>query len=246
MRIRSSIFAAALTGLLGVPGRATILFDQTPTNTNGFSITDFRLADDFTLSNSSTITDVLFYYVYSQDGSLSDLGAVTYAIYTNSAGALGTALRSGTIASSSVTRTDQSALSCFCGSAAFSITPLALAAGSYWLELHADTSFTGDNGGLAIDWAAVNDNAHLGALFNASGLTPDTPVNLSGYNQYAFQLDGATVPEPSTLALLGIGLSILAAKARRRSGRVNPGSITDQALANQPRWDRNGCDIPRR
>jgi len=67
VRIRSSIFAAALMGLLGVPGRAsTVLFSQGPTNTNGFSITETRLADDFVLSEPiNTATDLLFYYTFS-------------------------------------------------------------------------------------------------------------------------------------------------------------------------------------
>jgi PEP-CTERM motif len=194
-------------GLLTVPGRAsTVLFDQTPTNTNGFSITDFRLADDFTLSNPSTVTDLLFYYVAQ---SLSDLGAVTYAIYANNAGALGAVRQSATITSGSVTRTGQSALCPTCASASFSIAPLPLAAGSYWLELHAGTSFTDTNGGFDVDWAAVDDNATLVARYNASGLKPDTPVDSSGFNQYAFQVIG-TVPEPGTLALLTLGLFILA------------------------------------
>jgi hypothetical protein len=65
VRTRSSIFAAALICLLVLPGRASaVLFSQGPTNTNGFSITETRLADDFTLANQSTITDLLIYYTF--------------------------------------------------------------------------------------------------------------------------------------------------------------------------------------
>jgi PEP-CTERM motif len=146
-------------GLLGVPGRAaTVLFDQTPTNTNGFSITDFS-------------------------------------------------------------RTGQSALCPTCASATFSIAPLPLAAGTYWLELHAGTSFTDTNGGFDVDWAAVDDNATLIARNSASGLKPDTPVDSSGFNQYAFQAIGTTVPEPGALTLLAVGLFLFAVKGRRPSGR---------------------------
>lgn len=224
MRIRSLIFAAALFGFLAGPGRATVLYDQTPTNTNGFSITDFRLADDFTLSSPSTVTDLLFFYNYSVDGSPSDLGAVTYAIYANNAGALGAVSQSETIASGSVTTTGESALCDTCASATFSITPLTLATGIYWLELHAGTSLTDPNtgnNGYEIWWGAVDDNATLVAQWDqGSGLTPDTAVDSSGYNQYAFQVIGtAAAPEPGTLALLAVGLSILAVNARRRAGR---------------------------
>ena len=220
MRIRSSIFAAVLMGLLAVPGRAsTVLFDQTPTNTNSFSITEFRLADDFALTEPiNTVTDLLFYYTYSEGGSPSDLGAVTYAIYTNSAGALGTVIDSQTIAGGSVTRTGQSTLCPTCASATFSIAPLPLAGGTYWLELHNGTSLT-DSSGFEIGWGAVDDNTDLIARYNGSGMTPDTPVDSSGFNQYAFQVFGTTVPEPGTLALLAVGLSILFVKARRPSGR---------------------------
>jgi hypothetical protein len=214
------VWAMALTlalsgGLLGVPGRAsTILFDQTPTNTNSFSITEFRLADDFTLSSLSTVTDLLFYYTYSEGGSPSDLDDATYAIYANHDGGLGTVLQSATIASGSITRTGQSVLCPTCASATFSIAPLPLAGGTYWLELHNGASLT-DNTGFEIGWGAVNDNADLIARFNASGMTPDTPVDSSGFNQYAFQVIGTTVPEPGALTLLVVGLSIIAVKACR-------------------------------
>ena len=131
-----------------------VLFDQTPTNTNSFSITEFRLADDFTLTNRSTITDLLFFYTYSSGGSPGDLGAVTYAIYTNSAGALGGVSQSETIAGGSVTRTGQSGLCPTCASATFSITPLPLAGGTYWLELHNGASLT-DSSGFEIGWGLI-------------------------------------------------------------------------------------------
>jgi hypothetical protein len=225
VRIRSSIFAAALMGLLGVPGRAsTVLFSQGPTNTNGFSITETRLADDFVLSEPiNTVTDLLFYYTFSSGGSPGDLGAVTYAFYANNSGALGTVLQTSTIASGSVTRTGQSGLCPTCASATFSIaTPLPLVGGTYWLELHNGMSLT-DTSGLEIGWGAVDDSnatAPLTAQWDqGTGMTPNTPVDSPGFNQYAFQVIGTTVPEPGATALLAVGLSILFVKARRPSGR---------------------------
>ena len=212
-------------GLLGVPGRAsTVLFSQGPTNTNGFSITETRLADDFVLSEPiNTVTDLLFYYTFSSGGSPGDLGAVTYAFYANNSGALGTVLQTSTIASGSVTRTGQSGLCPTCASATFSIaTPLPLVGGTYWLELHNGSSLT-DSTGFEIGWAAVDDSNATAPLIaqwdNGSGTTPNTPVNSSGFNQYAYQVIGTTVPEPGALALLAVGLSILFVKARRPSGR---------------------------
>ncbi len=217
MKTASILSAAGLVIVLAMPGRASPLFDQTPTNSNGFTITDYRLADDFTLSSPSTITDILFFY---EAQYITDLGAVTYAIYTNLAGTPGLTVQSATIPSGSVTRTDQSGLCSRCADATFSIASLTLAPGTYWLELHADTSLTGNNGGMDVDWAAVDDNNTLIARYNASGGTPDIPVNMTGYNQYAFQLIGSTatnaptVPEPGTLALFAIGLSLALSRAK--------------------------------
>jgi hypothetical protein len=221
VRIRSAIFAVALIGLLAVPGRAdVVLFDQSPTsgqptNGNQFSITSDRLADDFTLANVSTVNSLLFYYTAQNP---SDLASVSYAIYTNSAGTLGTVLASGT--TSVITRTGQGTNQCGnCSSAAFSITPVPLSGGTYWLELHNGTSLT-DTSELEVDWAAVDDNTTLIAQTDyGSGMKPNMPVGVPGYNQYAFQVIGTTVPEPGTLVLLALGLSILIVKARRAAAR---------------------------
>jgi hypothetical protein len=207
--------------LLAVPGRAsTVLFSQGPTNTNGFSITETRLADDFVLSEPiNTVTDLLFYYTFSSGGSPGDLGAVTYAFYANNSGALGTVLQTSTIGSGNVTRNGQSGLCPTCASATFSIaTPLPLVGGTYWLELHNGSSLT-DSTGFEIGWAAVDDSNATAPLIarwdQGSGMTPNTPVNSSGFNQYAYQVIGTTVPEPGALALLAVGLSLIALKARR-------------------------------
>ena len=211
-------------GLLGVPGRAdVVLFDQSPTsgqptNGNQFSITTDRLADDFTLANVSTVNSLMFYYTAQ---FASDLASVSYAIYTNSGGTLGTVVPGGSGTTSSITRAGQSTNQCGnCSSATFSlVTPVALAGGTYWLELHNGTSLT-DTGELEVDWAAVNDNTTLIAQTDyGSGMTPNMPVGVSGYNQYAFQVIGTTVPEPGTLVLLALGLSILIVKARRAAVR---------------------------
>jgi hypothetical protein len=203
----------AVLAVFAAVGQAAIIYDQTPTNTNGFSISDFRLADDFTLSSSHEITDILFFY---RAQILNDLDALTYGIYSNSSGTPGILIQSGTIASGSVTRTDESALCPTCASATFSITPLPLATGIYWLEIHAGTTFTDTNSGFNVDWAAAADNASLIARFNASGLKPDTPVNSADFNQYAFQVIGTPIPEPTTLGLVAAGLLLAGLWKHRR------------------------------
>src|SRR5258708_5807120 len=74
---------------LALPSHAsTVLFNQAPPgpDPNAVNITDFRAADDFTLGGLSTVTDILFYYRFADNGAATDLGDVTYAIYANSSG----------------------------------------------------------------------------------------------------------------------------------------------------------------
>jgi hypothetical protein len=106
-----------------------------------------------------------------------------------------------------------------CALASVSIAGVSVGPGTYWLELHAGSSLDdGTNSGtsFAIDWAAVDDNATLVAEYAGLGTVPNTPVDVSGYDDYAFQLTGQTVtatPEPGTAASLLLGLLWI---ARRR------------------------------
>ncbi len=215
-----------MLGILALPCYGSILFNQTPPDAdpNGFSMTDFRIADDFTLATSDTITDILFYFKFASGGTADDLGALTYAMYSDNAGTPGGLLQSETIASGSITRTDQNALCTTCASATFSISSLDLGVGTYWLELHADSTLTGNNGNFPIDWAAVADNTTYGARFDYSGGVPSSAINFPGFNQYAFQLSGigtsntaAPAPEPDTLVFVTLGGVMTAIKARRKS-----------------------------
>src|SRR5262249_45130289 len=151
---------------------------------------------------------------------INDLLNVTYVIYADGP-QLGPLIRTGTILAGDVTRTSQSVLCPTCASAQFSIAPLGLNPGNYWLELHAGNSVFDDNNGFNIDWAAVDDNLSQMARFNVSGGTPSIPVGLSGFNQYAFALNGApaAVPEPGAASLLASGLLLFFGKRAVREIR---------------------------
>jgi hypothetical protein len=208
--ILTILFCAALGCAL--PAHAGLIWDQTPVNGNALDFTNYRVADDFTVSTFSTISAVNFWY-FAQDQT--DLSNVTYGIYQNSAGALGSLLYSGTVAPNT-SPDNASVYGDFI--ATISLPSLTLSAGSYWLELHAGTSFTDptDNGGLTVQWATVNDNATGEALTNpGDGSLPGTPVNVSEFEQTAFQLNGSAVPEPSGGLLAASGLVLLLAASRR-------------------------------
>jgi len=162
-------------------------------------------------SNSSAPKGINFEYIFSGGGFPSDLSAISLAIYANNGGSPGTLIsEQDDIAVTG--SADGSNVCPNCALASFSITNVALGRGGYWLELHAGASLDdGTNAGttLEIDWAAVNDNATLVAQYAGLGTVPNTPVDVSGYNDYAFQLTGQTVtatPEPGTAASLLLGL----------------------------------------
>jgi hypothetical protein len=195
---------AIAAGLLLLPltVQADPLFSQGPPNGNNFDITDYRLADDFSVPANESLDHIGFWY---QAQDQSDLAAVTYAVYQDRGGALGALLGSGTINNPNTSYDSLSGL--FFGD--FPIAPLAVLGGStYWLELHAGASLT-DTSGFTVSWAAADDNATQIALANYLLNPPDSPVNFSGFDQYAFDLGGTPVPEPALAALILPGLLLL-------------------------------------
>jgi hypothetical protein len=212
---RRFFFAVLMTLMAAwsIPAGATLIFDQSPPNLNSGDIVGFRFADDFTLGGPSVVDAINFWY---QAQFQTDLSSVTYAVYANAAGALGTMLFTGTVTAS--TSFDSLNDNFF---ATLAVPNLSLSAGAYWLELHAGNSLTDSNGGLTVWWAGAADNATHVALWSATPNPPSIPENTSGYEQYGFQLDGtggssASVPEPSATLLVGTGLAVLYWWRRKR------------------------------
>jgi len=201
------LFVASVLAWTATEGWAGLLVDQSPPNGNSFDITDFRLADDFTLSSVASVNEIGFWY---QAQFQTDLAAVTYAVYRDNAGSLATLLQSDTI---NTPDTSFDPVSGFFF-ANFVITPISLGGGTYWLELHAGSTLT-DASGFTVSWAAAGDNLTNVALENLSLGLPDAPVNASGFDQYAFQLSGTQTPEPGPAALCALGFCAFAFAARR-------------------------------
>jgi hypothetical protein len=91
---------------------------------------------------------------------------------------------------------------------------LAVAAGTYWLELHEGTALNTSDG-TAVSWAGFN-NATGSSLFSGSlGTAP----NVNDVSERAFLLFDnslATVPEPASFALIGGGLAAMVLIMRKR------------------------------
>jgi len=193
-----------------VPIHASTIFDLGPPNNNALDMVDSRIANAFTLASAATITDVNFWY---QAQFESDLTNVAYAFYLDSAGTLGSLVTAGT--ATPLTSADPNAFL-----ASFTIPDLSLVSGVYWLELHAGSSLTSDNGGLTIWWAATDTSGVYPALTHSGSGLPDTPMTVPGFQQDAFQLmgtAGAAVPEPSTTLFDAGGLGMILALFLKRT-----------------------------
>jgi hypothetical protein len=136
---------------------------------------------------------------------------------TISAGAIGSLITSGTVNGLSGTFSGLT----HSGSQAnidilnFSlVAPVTLAAGTYWLELHEGTSLTA-NDQTNIGWELSQSTGN--ALQDA--VSANVPVDPAS-DELAFQLfdngGSSPTPEPSTFAMLTVGLGLLGARLRRR------------------------------
>ncbi len=189
---------------------AGLIYDQSPPNDNSSDIINFRVADDFTLIGASVVNNINFWY---QAQFQTDLSNLTYAIDANAGGAPGSQLLTNVV--TPVTSFD-SPNNAFFGT--FAVPGLSLGAGTYWLELHAGSTLTDTNGSIAVFWAATADNGSHVALSSASPSAPTDGIFTSGFEQYAFQLDGtgplstppaSGVPESSSVLLVAFGLMLI-------------------------------------
>ena len=102
-----------------------------------------------------------------------------------------------------------------------SVTPLTLAPGNYWvgisLVLNASVrSFAATTSGAGGVGGPINDG---NAFFNSSSFALNFVTagsQLGGDPDFAFRISGAPVPEPASLAALGIGALALLKKRRAR------------------------------
>jgi hypothetical protein len=211
---RTLSIALCFVSLTEISTASTLYTSGTPLFV-GTNITQTRAADDFILGSSGVVTDVRFYgSAFSPNtfpGNFS--GALTYSFYNDASGALGSVISSGTVNSLS------GVLWGVCGSnncytADFALnSSIALAAGTYWLELHEGTALNTSDAS-AITWAGLNSGfggqPAGNSLFSASLATAPNSASVSDRAFVLFDNSTTSVPEPSSMTLLLIGVGATA------------------------------------
>jgi PEP-CTERM motif len=194
--------ALALTlGLTQVATAVTVFNNGAPDLVAGTGMTEFQVADNFTVSGSFDITNIRFWS--AQDTASAYVGSVSWAIFSNAAGLPGASLNSGlaTVAGTATGGTTGFGYGVYSFDIPVSFT---LGAGNYWLALHngplTNTTSAGD-----MTWATSSTGTGPSAVYKDG-------TWISAGNESAFRIDGnvTVVPEPATTAMLMAGLLAVA------------------------------------
>ncbi len=205
----------ALTLALGTSQAATVFNNGAPDLVAGSGMTEFVVADNFTVSGGPfDLTNIRFFS--AQDTASAYVGSVAWSLFSNVASAPGVSLFSGLATVAGVPTAASTGFGYGIYTFDIPLVAITLSAGSYWLALHngplTNTTSAGD-----MTWATSGVVGLPGA-----GVYFDGSSWVSTGNEHAFRIDGnPTVinptPEPGSIALVLAGLALCGALRQKRS-----------------------------
>lgn len=198
---------------LGFAGN--IVYDNgAPNLQNGNEMTAWIQAEDFMLGTNTLITDVHFWTI-EQTALGGYAGSIWYGIYLDAGGApnLGNPLVEGFLAGANLTRTSTGRVALGYDEYyySFDIVPfMAQASVTYWIGLH--NGPIGNDARAEVYWETTDPNGTVTG--NEDFLPPAGNGWANNFQEHAFQL--TSIPEPSSLLLMGSGVLGLAGLLRRK------------------------------